>query len=714
LEDIINILHNNEENNFSEDFEKPVYNNPLVLQNNTEKNELDKIRVISQNNTKILRKNNEENSSKDNEISVQNNLIKESTTDIKLNESKQVLSVDPLVPNYNITDILLSEAINWSTLPDDNKYTNIEFNLPSLKGDSIANVTPLDLKNPLISNMTIKNIGYQIGVKVGNNSDLWSLWGSDGKITNVTCKYLAAPMDFILRVKAPDCQVNYQIGVKIRGFNAIWSPWRSNGTIARVTTKSLAAPMDFLLKIKAPDCYVYYQIGVKSPHLKDLWSPWSSNGTIAKVTANSLSGNMTFQMKAKLTRIINISFTAPITPEGSKVRFTVNANYSKNASLTYSFDFQNDGIFDYIGKNNTTSFVWGDDYKGTAVVKVSDGNLSIKANTTVMVTNAQPKIDPFGPIIIDEGHSFNITTNASDPGSDDLNFTWKLGIDPTISNIYYNNKLSPDLYPSPAGIYPFLVNDSINYILPDDGIYNLTLTVTDDDGLNSVYKSKVIVKNVAPTVKLKIFSNKTNNDAKLAIRIAGEKWHDVRVELYKNGTEIANGSLTRYPGSPNEQMLNFSNYTLNPSNLFTTIIRYTPNDDPINGKPNGATPCWVLLKLSNGKLIKLHHTFKVKHKDTHIWRVNITKILSSDGNSTNVSFSITAIDPGADDFIFYLDFGDGTNITKFYPNKNQTYPVMINITLIHNYISHGKLTVTLIAEDDDGGITLIKFSIDVG
>jgi hypothetical protein len=475
--------------------------------------------------------------------------------------------------------------------------------------------------------------------------------------------------------------------------------------------------MDFLLKIKAPNCYVNYQIGVKSPHLKNLWSPWSSNGTIAKVTANSLSVNMTFQMKAILTHILNISFTAPITPEGSKVIFAVNVNYSKNTSLIYSFDFQNDGIFDYIGKNNTTSFVWGDDYKGTAVVKVSDGNLSVKANTTIMVTNAQPKIDPFGQIIIDEGHLFNVTTNASDPGSDDLNFTWKLEIGPTISNIYYNNKLSPDLYPSPDGIYPFLVNDSINYILPDDGIYNLTLTVTDDDGLNSVYKSKVIVKNVAPKINVSIIKTEIDKkqSANLSVRIAGEKWHDVKVDLLKDSKIVTNGTLIRYPGSPNEQMLYLRNHSIDSSSNWSAILYYTPEDDKVNGKPNGATPCWVILNLSNGKQIKLHHTFKVKHKKTHIWKVNLTKVLPYNGNSTRKgTFNISVFDPGADDITLYLDFGDGTNITKFYPNINQTFPVSIDLSLFHDYTSGGPFSVILIAKDDDGGITTIKFSIDFG
>jgi hypothetical protein len=304
------------------------------------------------------------------------------------------------------------------------------------------------------------------------------------------------------------------------------------------------------------------------------------------------------------------SFTATTVPEGSKVIFTVDATDPENDTLTYSFDFQNDGKFDLNTSNNSTSFIWGDDYIGIATVLVSDGNLNTKAKTSVIVYNVPPKL------------------------------------------------------------------------------------------------------------QLKVSS--TNQSTKsastnLSIRIAGEKWHDVKVELYKNGNEITNGSLIRYPGSPNEQMLHLLNQTLDSTFNWTAILYYTPNDDPINGKPNGATPCWVILNLSNGKQIKIHHTFKVKHTDTHIWRVNLTELLPSNGNSSRKwTFNITVFDPGADDIILYLDFGDGTNITKFYPNNNQTYPVSINVTLSHDYTSGGTFSVILIAQDDDGGITTVKVSIDFG
>jgi hypothetical protein len=122
----------------------------------------------------------------------------------------------------------------------------------------------------------------------------------------------------------------------------------------------------------------------------------------------------------------------------------------------------------------------------------------------------------------------------------------------------------------------------------------------------------------------------------------------------------------------------------------------------------------VILNLSNGERIRLHHTFNVRYKDTHIWRVNLTEALISKSNYTNVTFRITSYDPGADNLTLNLNFGDGTNITKFYPNNNRTFPVLINISLIHYYFFTGTFNVTLIANDNDGGITIVKIQFEVG
>jgi len=73
-----------------------------------------------------------------------------------------------------------------------------------------------------------------------------------------------------------------------------------------------------------------------------------------------------------------------------------------------------------------------------------------------------------------------ITVIASDPGSDDSMFNWSFGV----QNIYYNNGMGPDPYPSPDGIFPFEAKDVVEYVYTGSMI--VSLTVWDDDGGTAV------------------------------------------------------------------------------------------------------------------------------------------------------------------------------------------------------------------------------------
>jgi hypothetical protein len=79
---------------------------------------------------------------------------------------------------------------------------------------------------------------------------------------------------------------------------------------------------------------------------------------------------------------------------------------------------------------------------------------------------------------------------ASDPGSDDLTFTWDNGKgDPLIVHVHYNDPggiPEPPYppYPSPWGIYPFFVEDELIVGYPEqlNQYYVCLVSVEDDDG----------------------------------------------------------------------------------------------------------------------------------------------------------------------------------------------------------------------------------------
>jgi hypothetical protein len=87
---------------------------------------------------------------------------------------------------------------------------------------------------------------------------------------------------------------------------------------------------------------------------------------------------------------------------------------------------------------------------------------------------------PFSTILV--GHNITMEASASDVGSDDLSFSWDFGDGAAAGpNIYYNNGLSPDPYPSPQ-INPMSAFDEVVYAYSVSGDFIITLSVEDDDG----------------------------------------------------------------------------------------------------------------------------------------------------------------------------------------------------------------------------------------
>jgi len=122
---------------------------------------------------------------------------------------------------------------------------------------------------------------------------------------------------------------------------------------------------------------------------------------------------------------------------------------------------------------------YGDDgiYMVTLTVKDDDGGI-IVVTTYVTVNNVAPTITPILPTtILEEGMPLTLLAESTDPGSDDLTFTWEFEYGPTITNIHYNDGVGPEpIYDpiinevkSPGGTYPFSVvtiNVTVNNVAP--------------------------------------------------------------------------------------------------------------------------------------------------------------------------------------------------------------------------------------------------------
>jgi hypothetical protein len=250
----------------------------------------------------------------------------------------------------------------------------------------------------------------------------------------------------------------------------------------------------------------------------------------------------------------------------------------------------------------------------------------------------------------------------------------------------------------------------------DNGVFSVTLNLTDELGVWDSDTMVVTVLNVDPSVSDVLYEVNTLN-ASILFRIAGEKWHNVEVFLYGDEKEIGSANITRYPGSPNDQMVGLADIALDLSNEYSAIAYYTPEDDPVNGQEWGATPAWFIIKL-DGDEKRIHHTFNVRHPETWTWNIpNLNQYIPA-----IVNFEAVAFDLGSDDLTFKWDFGDGYYEERVYyndgslpdpPMSPEVNPITATDRVRHSYSLSGTYTIILTVMDDDSGSDSISVNMEV-
>jgi hypothetical protein len=107
----------------------------------------------------------------------------------------------------------------------------------------------------------------------------------------------------------------------------------------------------------------------------------------------------------------------------------------------------------------------------------------VTANNVVPTITHHSFSQPFEQFILPVIHTLEFEATSTDPGSDDLTFTWNWGDTPSeTSTTYFNDGIGPDPLPSPWGVYPFSATDTVSHTYYAPGDYTVTLTVSDDDG----------------------------------------------------------------------------------------------------------------------------------------------------------------------------------------------------------------------------------------
>ncbi|UCD92440.1 MAG: PKD domain-containing protein [Methanobacteriota archaeon] len=366
---------------------------------------------------------------------------------------------------------------------------------------------------------------------------------------------------------------------------------------------------------------------------------------------------------------------------------------------------------------------YGDNGVFTATLTVTDDDgASTTVTSTLTVVNVAPAVDPLPDITVSEWQDIALVGHATDPGSDDMTFSWSWdyrSICDTTTTYLNDPLVGPDPSPSPTN-NPRDIIENPDCPYGDNGVYTISLTVTDDDGASTTVSMTLTMEYVDPYIDL---DYEIYVLADVTLRAAGEKWHDVELTLYEDGTATASASVVRYPGSPDDQSVTLTGVRIDIRNCsISGVARYTPMDDPINGQITGATPGWVILTLEDGAEIWLNHTFNVNHPETWTWTVS-DFCPHIDLLNLPIYLEFTASDPGSDDLTFTYQWGDSTpdTVATYYNNgvnpdpypSPDVNPISLTHTAVHTYTSYGTYAITVEVKDDDGGVSYVTFSLTI-
>jgi PKD repeat protein len=212
-----------------------------------------------------------------------------------------------------------------------------------------------------------------------------------------------------------------------------------------------------------------------------------SKGSVPNVGMNMMDYNLYGDPDCYLlTTVANFAPTADadgpyIADEGAAVSFDAGSSSDPEGSpLKYRWDFDNDGTWDTAWSSDpTATYIWCDDYIGLVRLEVRD-SLGLTGETTAAVTisNVAPDVIVGPDQSADEGDAVFFSGDFVDPGCDSWTYEWNFGDGSPI--------VTETLTPSHA--------------FGDNGIYMVTLTVTDDDGGVGSETMIVTVMNVIPSV----------------------------------------------------------------------------------------------------------------------------------------------------------------------------------------------------------------------
>jgi DNA/RNA endonuclease G (NUC1)/PKD repeat protein len=300
------------------------------------------------------------------------------------------------------------------------------------------------------------------------------------------------------------------------------------------------------------------------------------------------------------------TLTIPTTiAEGQNIQLSALAKDGGSSdNLIYTWNL-GDGSNPITGQNIAHTYIDNGNYQVTLTVTDKDGGTT-NQTTTVKVDNVAPTATITTPnTTLNQGETFNLGVNYSDPGIKDTHtITWNFddGSNP-VTLIPSSSAPQPNLQP---------------HTFTKAGNHNVTVTITDNDGASTTKAIQIAVTNVAPTI--------TN------------------VDIPTNINEGQSVTLTATASDPGNDTLTY-NWYLNNATIPITgqTINYAFAD-------NGIYPVKLDVIDSNGAITTQSLNVTVNNIAPEI--VAIVKPDKIDEGQP-VQFTATATDPGINDTLTY-------------------------------------------------------------